>query len=392
MPRRQSSLLAFAGFIMLGIPLGAIGVAWPSMADSFDQDLARLGVIAVASTVGFVIATTASGHVSARTGTGPMVAIAATLASASLFGHAIAPTWWLLLLAAALFGLGGGFIDAGVNAHGAVRFNVRTMNLLHASFGIGATIGPLLMAALLGLDASWRVGFVILGVLQAGVAVGFWRTRTRWAGDGNEPLSEAPSKSRVPVTVLVLSLVVFFLYTGVEVAAGQWTFSLFSEERGMSEGAAGVWIAVYWGAFTASRLLIGVVGDGRLGREQLVRWSLGLAGLAALIVWLDQGPVLGPIGLAVMGFAFGPVFPALVLLTPDRVGNQLSARMVGYQISAANLGAAGVVGGIGLAVGLTSLKAVGPLLFAGAALIVLFNELLQFRVTGSTKATEASAS
>lgn len=388
MSNRRLMLLAFAGFITLGLPLGAIGVAWPSMAESLDQDIAALGMTTVFATIGFVVATTASGHLSERWGTGPMVGLSAGVAAAGMLGHALAPAFWTLLLAALVFGLGGGLLDAGTNAFGALRFTTRSMNLLHASFGVGATVGPLLMGAIIGLGGSWRLGYVLIAAMTMVVGVGFWRTQGEWATEHDRQVA-SESSDRLPVAILLVSLLVFFLHTGVELSAGQWAFSLFTEERGISDGVAGLWVGVYWAAFTASRLVIGIVGDGWIGQHVLLRLALGLTVLGAFALWFDQGPVIAPLGLVLMGFALGPVFPALMLLTPERVGSTRSSRVVGYEISAANLGAAGIAGGIGLAVGLTSLEAVGPFLAVGALLMLAGNEWLRLVSRGRESAATA---
>ena len=43
-----------------------------------------------------------------------------------------------------VFGLGFGAVDAAVNVHAAHHFSARQINWMHASYGAGATLGPLL--------------------------------------------------------------------------------------------------------------------------------------------------------------------------------------------------------------------------------------------------------
>ena len=70
-----------------------------------------------------------------------------------------------------------------------------------------------------------------------------------------------------------------------------------------------------------------------------------MTALAAL--WASPANWLVVVTLITAGFAHGPIFPLEILLTPRRVGDAGTARLVGYQIAAANVGGAAVPGLIG---------------------------------------------
>src|SRR5215471_4335812 len=48
--------LAYVAFIMLGLPVGLVGVAWPSMRADFALPLDALGLLLITSTVGYSLA------------------------------------------------------------------------------------------------------------------------------------------------------------------------------------------------------------------------------------------------------------------------------------------------------------------------------------------------
>ena len=76
---------------------------------------------------------------------------------------AAAPSWPLVLACGFLAGLAGGAVDAGLNAYGAAHFGARVLNWLHASFGVGTTLGPLIVTAVLSSGNVWRLAYVIVG-------------------------------------------------------------------------------------------------------------------------------------------------------------------------------------------------------------------------------------
>jgi fucose permease len=56
-----------------------------------------------------------------------------------------------------------------------------------------------------------------------------------------------------------MSLLLFFIYTGVEVSFGSWTYSLLTLARGIPTEIAGLWAGSYWATFTAGRILAGLL-------------------------------------------------------------------------------------------------------------------------------------
>jgi hypothetical protein len=66
-----------------------------------------------------------------------------------------------------LFGVGFGALDTALNAHAARHFGARDINWMHASYGLGATLGPLLVTALLSAGRSWRQTYGVMALALA---------------------------------------------------------------------------------------------------------------------------------------------------------------------------------------------------------------------------------
>ena len=129
-------------FIALGLPAGAVGVAWPHMRASLGAPLAGLGLLLAAWTIAYFVASASSGAGIARFGTSVLLLCGCVLAGAGALGLALSSRWWMIPLAAVPLGTGSGFIDAAVNAHASLNRGVRYMGWLHASWALGATLGP----------------------------------------------------------------------------------------------------------------------------------------------------------------------------------------------------------------------------------------------------------
>ncbi len=361
--------LAILAFVALGLPDAALGVAWPGLRDAFAQPQSGLGLILAATALGFLAAGNAAAHLLERLGPGRLAAAATVLLAASVAGQAAAPAFAGVLAAATLWGVGAGAIDAGLNGYAARRFSHRHMNWLHAGYGLGTAIAPFVMTAGLALGAGWRGGYAAIAAVLAALAVVFWTQRGRWPPP--QPVTSgtpAPARGGVS-TAAARHLAAFFLYTGVEVTAGQWAFAVLSEARGLATEAAGVWTGLYWSGLFGGRLAVGFVAD-RLGTETLI--AVGTAGVVAAAVAFWALPLAGGApALVLLGLAAAPVFPMMMARTAARFPLALARRLFGLQVSAAMLGAVALPAAAGALADLQGLAAVPAFLAATAATLAV---------------------
>ncbi len=341
-------LLAYIAFISLGLPDGLLGVAWPSMRADFGVPLDALGALLVASTTGYLTSSFFSGRIVSKLGVGGLLAASCAATGGSLLAYTLMPTWWTLVPFGLVAGLGAGAIDAGINTYIAAHHGESLMQWLHASFGVGITLGPIIMTAGLNLFGAWWVGYWAVGGAQLVLAACFAATAGLWRRNGAP--SEAAEDVRLtdfktPLTATLrqrgawLSMLLFFLYTGAEIVLGLWAYTLLTESRGIAPAVAGLWAGSYWGTFTVGRVVAGLYAR-RIRANQLVQISLFGALVGALLLWWNPSQAVSLLGVGLVGFSIAPIFPALVSGTDGRVSKAHAANTIGMQISAAGLGGA----------------------------------------------------
>lgn len=376
-------LLAYAGFVALGLANSLIGVAWPSIRATFGLPLDALGVLLIGNTIGYMIASAISGRLLALMNVGVLLALSCGAAALALIASGAAPLWPVLVALGLVSGLSGGAIDGSLNAHAAAHFSPRAMNWLHASFGIGATLGPAIMTAVIAGGLSWRVGFWIVGAAQLALALCFALTRQIWSDPAPAPAAtSAPAPARgatlaetLRLPLAWLGIVIFFAYTGAEVTTGSWVYSLLTESRGISTALAGTWISLYWASLTLGRILFGFAVQ-RVAPTTLLRWCMAGAVLSALLIWLNLAPWISFGGIALMGLALAPQFPLLVSATPSYLGQRHAANGVGFQVAAASLGGAIMPSLVGVLARLAGLEVLGPFLFVATLAMAALFEIL----------------
>src|ERR1700704_6152889 len=99
--RMRTGVVAFSGFVLLGLPTGMLGIAWPSMRAALDAPLAGLGVLLAAMTLTQFASSGASGLIRERFGTTALLFVPTVLAATGLALFAVASTWPVMIAAAA---------------------------------------------------------------------------------------------------------------------------------------------------------------------------------------------------------------------------------------------------------------------------------------------------
>lgn len=367
-------LIAYLGFVSLSLPDVVIGVAWPSLRDEFGRAQSGLGTILLCFGAGYLVSSLLAGGLIRRLGIGRLLTLSTAAVSAALLIYALTPLWFGVLGGALLLGLGSGAIDTGLNAYGARHFSPRQMNWLHASWGLGAMLGPLLMTAVLAGGASWRWGYALTALPLLLMTALFAVSRRRWRDPEPDQATARPGKGALKNPLVWLQVALFYVYTGLEASAGHWSFTYYTEGRGAGLASAGLWVSLYWGSLTAGRVAFGVLVE-RLGTRRVLRGASAAALCGALLV-MTPSQALSVAGLLLLGFALAPFFPCLIADTPRRLG-ALAEQAIGLQIAAALIGGSTVPAVIGWLTRLLPLTLIGPallvltLLLAGLCALLL---------------------
>lgn len=369
-------LLIFVAFIALGMPDGLLGVGWPSIRTSFNVPIDALGALLFVSMIGYLTSSFLSGELTRRWGVGRLLIVSCTLTGFGLIGYTFVPQWWMMVALGLAAGMGAGGIDSSLNAYVARHYSAGLMQWLHASYGVGITAGPLIMTAALTNFQNWRLGYLLVGAVQIVLAITFWITLPIWQQNNNAS-AESPAEPQKEVNLgqtlkrrrVWLSMLLFFFYVGSEVTMGTWVYSLLTEGRGIDPQLAGYFAGSYWFTFTIGRILAGLVTR-KINIQSLVKICIIAAILAGVILGLNLSTWVNLAAVAVIGFAFAPVFPGLMSGTPLRVGQQHSNNTIGMQAAAGALGGTALTSLVGVLARVYGLEVVPSAMLAFLACLL----------------------
>ena len=356
-------------FVTLGLPAGAIGVAWPHLRASLGAPLAGLGLVLAVLTLAYFLASASSGPLTRRIGTAGVLVGGCALSTLGLLAIAVAPQWWMVPLVSGLAGAGSGFIDAGVNAHVSLNRGVRYMGWLHASWALGAAVGPQVVVASIATTGSWRAAFAAMSAayLAIGLVIGSrpqdWQ---RLASKATTPTRRDPPAAPPRPQALLILGGLFLFVAGLEATAGDWSYTQLTLGRSLPAGVASSAASLFWAGLAGGRIALGLFGD-RTTPTRLLDASIAAASLAALTFWLAPPLVAAFIALPALGVALSAMFPLLLSVTPARVGPEMTANVVGYQLAAGTIGGGGLPAATGIVLQAVGVLSLGPLMVLMAA-------------------------
>ena len=242
-------IIIYLAFISLGLPDSLLGSAWPSMYRELGASVSWAGVITMIIAAGTIVSSLASDFLTRRLGAGKVTAISVGMTAAALFGFSISNSFWLLCIWAVPYGLGAGSVDAALNNFVALHYPARHMSWLHCMWGLGASIGPVVMGWAVAGGFKWNGGYQTIAVLQVALtavlifSLPLWKKMKKRqingeSADAGIDKGQPPRHYTLPQLVRLRGvkevLICFFCYCALESTAGMWAASYCTLYHGIS--------------------------------------------------------------------------------------------------------------------------------------------------------------
>lgn len=376
-------ILGCYAFVSLGVSAALLGPALPTLAAKANIGLDRVGLIFVSMSLGYLTSAPVINTLGARMGTRNMLITSPLVVISSMALLALGAHLNVFFVATYLLGLGQSGTQVAYNAmFGMQQAGERAsavLNRLNAFFGVGALIGPLLVAASYTLINEATLAFWIAAAMALPLTLG-----ALWARDGLHHPSSARTTSPVGGAARRLLAspaawglcVVMGLYVGCEVAFSGWATEFTSRMTGVGTAQAAIVVSIFWSALALSRYFTNVIVS-RISSVTLISLLFALA-IAGLVVMLLAGQVNAAawVGAFLVGAGFGPIYPTLiaigiqrfpfaarmiasVLTSTGSIGALFLPALTGFVMSAPALGSAGawamLAGLLALVIGLWQL-------------------------------------
>ncbi|EGU74420.1 hypothetical protein FOXB_15070 [Fusarium oxysporum f. sp. conglutinans Fo5176] len=288
---------------------------------------------------------------------------------------AVHPPYPVLVLAYCLAGFGNGISDAAWNAWiGNLDKANETLGFLHAFYGVGGVISPLIATNMIAkANLPWYTFYYVMVGLATIEFVtctwAFWpngpevyRQTMDASNEDNQGMKEALFK--LPFARVTWLCAAFLLcYVGVEVSVGGWIVQFMIRVRKAENYPAGMTSMGFWLGLAVGRAILGFVTP-LLGVKVAVSLYLPAAMALQLIFWLVPSFYVSAVTVALQGFFLGPLFPAVVVATTKMLPKHLHVSTIGFAAAFGGSGAAILPFAVGAIAQAKGVKTLQPIILA----------------------------
>lgn len=379
-------VIIYLAFISLGLPDSLLGSAWPAMRADLGAPVSTAGWLAMTISVCTIISSLFSNRVITRFKTGKVTAVSVAMTAVALFGFAFAPSVWSMFLMAIPLGLGAGSIDAGLNNYVALHYESSHMNWLHSFWGIGATVGPMIMAYHIAAQNGWRYGYLTIAAVQAVLVAVLFASLKLWKNGADRGSSDDGREARyisnreaLRLPNAKLAMIGFIFFSATESTTGLWCSSYLSAYHGFSAADAATVASCFYGGITVGRLISGFVSM-KVKSPLLIRWGQLICVAGTLLIILPLPAAFSVTGIVLTGLGTSPVFPGMIHETPNRFGKDVSQAIVGLEMAVAYIGGTVSAPLFGQLASLVGIRLFPYYILACVLVMLIASEMLQKRI------------
>jgi fucose permease len=334
-------VVIYVVFISLGLPDSMFGAAWPVVHAEFNIPESFASFYGIITGVCSGGVSFLSGVVIRKFGTPKVTFVSILLTALGLLGISFSPNIIVMMIFTVIMSYGAGAIDTGLNNYISLHFKARHMSWLHAFWGLGVTISPLILSFVLDNGSSWRNSYRIISLMQFSIALIVGLYLKKWINFDKKQtkdidVSEEKSNEKLNIfriKGLITSILSQGFYCSMEFLIGTWGASYLVNVYGSDPANAARWISLYFCGIMLGRLVSGFVSIKMIDKS-LIRCSIIISFIGLLVLALPVGEIASA-GLLFIGFGFGPIFPSILHSVPDRFGKKFSADITGFHMGGA---------------------------------------------------------
>jgi FHS family Na+ dependent glucose MFS transporter 1 len=325
----------YAAFIFLGLTVAAEGPTLLKLAEHTSSTLDQISLMFLFSSLGYLLGSLIGGRIYDRVPGHRFMAGVIVFLGIIIALVPLAASRTVLFTIVLILGVAKGALDVGCNTLLLWVHNETVgpfMNGLHAFFGLGSFIAPLIIAQVIGVtgDIYWVFWFFAVGTFP--LAVWIWNLPSP-ASRAVPAYHENAPFPLLPVIVMVLC---FVLYVGGEAGYGAWIYTYGVKLGFGTEVTAAYLTSAFWGSFTLGRLFGIWVSTRVRPMTILVLDFTGCLLSLALILFFQQSANLLWAGTILLGISQASIFPTFLTLAEERM--HITGTVAGLFLVGAGLG------------------------------------------------------
>ncbi|MCI7040005.1 MAG: MFS transporter [Mollicutes bacterium] len=331
-------------FISLGLPDSFIGSCWPTISEYFKINRDFQGIFSLIVSFFTIASSFLTIKLTKYLKNYGVIAISIGLTISGLIIIGFSDNYYLLLLAAIPLGFGGGAIDSILNSYVSLHYKAIHLNFLHAFWGIGAFISPLIIGSFIVDPRGFKDAAFVLSIIQTTILIITLSTLVLWVKvdkiyniDSRNTTNSENNKENIgffntfKLRGVIFACITFFSYIAIESLAYSWFTSLCVFGMNIDNDIASKYLSLFYIAISLGRVISGLLSI-KIKDKNLIRIGEGILLIGIILLTFKFNFVFMPIALFIIGLGCGPIYPSIVHSTVDKFTSKYSSAVMSIQI------------------------------------------------------------
>ncbi|KAG0799442.1 hypothetical protein G6F26_009387 [Rhizopus arrhizus] len=341
-------LSALYMIVVAGLNDGTLGSIIPRVKQYYDIPNETVSLLFLCSSIGFFTSALMNGFIVHRIGQLNTIYMGSCLQLLSYLILMMGFPFPVMAAAMVCTGLGTGITDAAMNVFVAsLPMATLMLNILHAVYGVGAMISPLVATFLLEHNLPWKGMYIFLTIASVinvvGVIIGFMGVQLEEEESADQDVDSKQSRKELTKAAIlhpmtIIGSLYILIYVGDEVVMGGWGYTYLTEGRHGDPISMGRVISTYWAGLASGRILLGYLA-GKFGEKLMITiFTAMIVGCLSIMI-ISADIVVNSSALISIGLLLGPMFPTTISIASKVLPRSYHTTSLGF-ISALGAGGA----------------------------------------------------
>lgn len=362
---RRLLFMGCLSYLLTGCTHVIFGAVLPELLDHYGRSYSDGGMLVFLEFGGFLLGVLSMPALSRRISRRSTITTAFGLLFLAMIFIVMLPPWPLAVCLSFVAGVAFGLVESSISTFvlmAAKDKQATAFSKLEVFFGLGALIMPIISSLLIA-NGLWKYGFMLLGIsalltgmIWSKLSLGEHDALLAHKADRTMQEEKPPALTKSSLTFLILFMLVFFIYVGMENTIVNFLPSIFIDQLQTSSSVSSLAVTAYWIAMVAGRLFAGVLAE-KMTYFRYLAVSFG-GSLITAILWLFSSQLWSAFAVVLlMGIFMSGMF-AVALIYANQLLPGRTEQTTSTLIAAGGLGGSILPLGVGwgmdkIAVGLS---------------------------------------
>ena len=337
--------VVFVSYVLYGLSGNLLNSVWPKVAEDIGAAVALLGVVSTLCNITSGVTSAFVYKIRRKYGTNITISIGLVFMALCLILYGVAKNIYIIGIGFIVLGIGNAIVDVGANSYIIKAYDAKKVSLLHACWGVGSSIGPMIMALSITYLNNYRAGFAIGAVIIIAVFILMRFMKRKWEANKASVAQEivelhsvseeekTSNKKFVDIIKIDLALIVmigFFFGNALNGLMNTWIATIFVEQRHITVIEGANLATVFFASLTLMRVILGFIAS-NFKTKNVIFFGIIVAIVGVGLMFIKSTNIYFLyLNAAVLGIGIAPIIPFFNHYLKTLFGENNVGEILGY--------------------------------------------------------------